>query len=126
MASGAASTSTEAAAATDASGQDAGVARPALAGNGERTAPVPVRSSLFRLTRSPCFAIAKNASLLTKMLVLEQAPAVVEQLQDAARREGVLLWQLYQALDCHSRLQRRISSQLVSLLSHDNPRSSEV
>jgi len=92
----------------------------------ERTATVPVRSSLFRLTRSPCFAIAKNASLLTKMLVLEQAPAVVEQLQDAARREGVLLWQLYQALDCHSRLQRRISSQLVSLLSHDNPRSSEV
>ena len=42
------------------------------------------------------------------------------------RNDGLLLQQLYMAFNSHSRPQRRISSQLVALLTHENPRNSLV
>lgn len=81
---------------------------------------------LFLFTRSVRFSIAKCASILVKVHVLEQLSEVVEILQDYARKHGGLLWQLYLSLYASDKAQRRISSQLVALLTHENPRSSYI
>ena len=84
------------------------------------------RSALFELCRAPSFSIMKNASVLLRVHILEQTPEVVELLQNHARNEGILIWQLYLALVAHAKTQRRNSSQLVALLTHENARSSAV
>ncbi|RHZ40121.1 hypothetical protein DYB31_001546 [Aphanomyces astaci] len=82
--------------------------------------------TLFTLNRSLSFGIAKASSILVKVHVLEQPSELVEQIQDFARTQGALLWQLYLSLGGHDHSQRRISSQLVALLTHENPRSSNL
>lgn len=82
--------------------------------------------ALFLFNRSLSFSIAKCSSILVKIHVLEQPSELVELIQDFARKHGVLLWQLYLALYGQDKAQRRISSQLVALLTHENPRSSYV
>ncbi|RHY31948.1 hypothetical protein DYB32_003018 [Aphanomyces invadans] len=82
--------------------------------------------TLFTLNRSLSFGIAKASSILVKVHVLEQPSELVEQIQDFARTQGALLWQLYLSLSGHDQSQRRISSQLVALLTHENPRSSNL
>lgn len=82
--------------------------------------------ALFLFNRSLSFSIAKCSSILVKIHVLEQPSELVELIQDFARKHGVLLWQLYLSLYGQDKAQRRISSQLVALLTHENPRSSYV
>ncbi len=82
--------------------------------------------TLFLFTRSLSFSVAKCSSVLVKVHVLEQPSELVELIQDFARQHGGLLWQLYQSLYAQDKAQRRISSQLVALLTHENPRSSSV
>lgn len=82
--------------------------------------------TLFLFNRSLSFSIAKCSSILVKVHVLEQPSELVELIQDVARKHGALLWQLYLALYAHDKAQRRISSQLVALLTHENSRSSAV
>uniref|UniRef100_H3GPG0 DnaJ homologue subfamily C GRV2/DNAJC13 N-terminal domain-containing protein n=1 Tax=Phytophthora ramorum TaxID=164328 RepID=H3GPG0_PHYRM len=66
------------------------------------------------------------SSILVKAHILEQPTELVELIQDFARKHGALVWQLYLALYTQDKAQRRISSQLVALLTHENPRSSYV
>ncbi|OQR90150.1 hypothetical protein THRCLA_09427, partial [Thraustotheca clavata] len=80
--------------------------------------------TLFTLNRSLSFAVAKYSSILVKVHVLEQRSELVEQIQDFARDQGALLWQLYLSVAGHDQSQRRISSQLVAILIHENARSS--
>ncbi|RLN96527.1 hypothetical protein BBJ28_00003471 [Nothophytophthora sp. Chile5] len=82
--------------------------------------------ALFLFNRSLSFSIAKCSSILVKMHVLEQPSELVELIQDFARKHGTLVWQLYLSLYAQDKAQRRISSQLVALLTHENPRSSYV
>lgn len=82
--------------------------------------------ALFLFTRSLSFSISKCSSILVKVHVLEQPSELVELIQDFARKHGALLWQLYLSLYAQDKAQRRISSQLVALLTHENPRSSFV
>ncbi|TMW62203.1 hypothetical protein Poli38472_009696 [Pythium oligandrum] len=82
--------------------------------------------TLFLFNRSLSFSIAKCSSILVKVHVLEQPSELVELIQDFARKHGALLWQLYMSLYAQDKAQRRISSQLVALLTHENPRSSAV
>lgn len=82
--------------------------------------------ALFMFNRSLSFSIAKCSSVLVKVHVLEQPSELVEVIQDFARKHGALLWQLYLSLYAQDKAQRRISSQLVALLTHENPRSSFV
>lgn len=84
------------------------------------------RHALFQLCRLPSLPIVKSASMLLKVHVLEQETAIVECLQNYARDEGILIWQLYLALFSCSKSQRRNSSQLVALLTHSNSLSSSV
>lgn len=82
--------------------------------------------AMFLYNRSLAFSIAKCSSILVKVHVLEQRSELVELIQDFARKHGALLWQLYLSLYGQDKAQRRISSQLVALLTHENPRSSSV
>ncbi|OQR91654.1 hypothetical protein ACHHYP_04486 [Achlya hypogyna] len=82
--------------------------------------------TLFAMNRSLSFAITKYSSILVKVHVLEQPSELVEQIQDFARVQGALLWQLFLSIAGHDQSQRRISSQLVALLTHENPRSSNL
>ncbi|CAH0482112.1 unnamed protein product [Peronospora belbahrii] len=82
--------------------------------------------SLFLFNRSLSFSITKCSSILVKVHILEQPTELVELIQDFARKHGALVWQLYLALYTQDKAQRRISSQLVALLTHENPRSSYV
>lgn len=82
--------------------------------------------ALFLFNRSLSFSVAKCSSILVKVHVLEQPSELVEVIQDFARKHGALLWQLYLSLYAQDKAQRRISSQLVALLTHENPRSSYV
>jgi hypothetical protein len=82
--------------------------------------------ALFLFNRSLSFSIAKCSSVLVKVHVLEQPSELVEVIQDFARKHGALLWQLYLSLFAQDKAQRRISSQLVALLTHENSRSSYV
>lgn len=82
--------------------------------------------ALFLFNRSLSFSIAKCSSILVKIHVLEQPSELVELIQDFARKHGALVWQLYLSLYGQDKAQRRISSQLVALLTHENPRSSYV
>ncbi|DAZ95764.1 TPA: hypothetical protein N0F65_010266 [Lagenidium giganteum] len=82
--------------------------------------------ALFLFNRSLSFAVAKCSSILVKVHVLEQPSELVELIQDFARKHGALLWQLYLSLYAQDKAQRRISSQLVALLTHENARSSAV
>ncbi len=70
------------------------------------------RRRLFGLCRSSCIPIVKHSSILLQVSILENNSAQVRVIQDAARSDGILLWNLHMALDNHSRIQRRISSQL--------------
>ncbi|KAG7387436.1 hypothetical protein PHYBOEH_008243 [Phytophthora boehmeriae] len=82
--------------------------------------------ALFLFNRSLSFSITKCSSILVKVQILEQPSELVELIQDFARKHGTLVWQLYLALYAQDKAQRRISSQLVALLTHENPRSSYV
>uniref|UniRef100_M4BVV8 DnaJ homologue subfamily C GRV2/DNAJC13 N-terminal domain-containing protein n=1 Tax=Hyaloperonospora arabidopsidis (strain Emoy2) TaxID=559515 RepID=M4BVV8_HYAAE len=82
--------------------------------------------ALFLFNRSLSFSITKSSSILVKVHILEQPTELVELIQDFARKHGALIWQLYLALYTQDKAQRRISSQLVALLTHENPRSSYV
>lgn len=82
--------------------------------------------ALFLFNRSLSFSITKCSSILVKVHILEQPTELVELIQDFARKHGALVWQLYLALYTQDKGQRRISSQLVALLTHENPRSSYV
>ncbi|KDO35220.1 hypothetical protein SPRG_00066 [Saprolegnia parasitica CBS 223.65] len=82
--------------------------------------------TLFAMNRSLSFAITKYSSTLVKVHVLEQPSELVESIQDFARVQGALLWQLYLSVSGHDQSQRRISSQLLALLTHENPRSSNL
>lgn len=82
--------------------------------------------ALFLFNRSLSFSITKCSSILVKVHILEQPTELVELIQDFARKHGALIWQLYLALYTQDKAQRRISSQLVALLTHENPRSSFV
>lgn len=82
--------------------------------------------ALFLFNRSLSFSITKCSSILVKVHILEQPSELVELIQDFARKHGTLVWQLYLALYAQDKAQRRISSQLVALLTHENPRSSYV
>ncbi|CAH0484455.1 unnamed protein product [Peronospora farinosa] len=82
--------------------------------------------SLFLFNRSLSLSITKCSSILVKVHILEQPTELVELIQDFARKHGALVWQLYLALYTQDKAQRRISSQLVALLTHENPRSSYV
>ncbi|CAK4616294.1 unnamed protein product [Aphanomyces euteiches] len=82
--------------------------------------------TLFSLNRSLSFSVTKNSSIMVKVHVLEQPSELVELIQDFARIQGALIWQLYLSLGGHDQSQRRISSQLVALLTHENPRSSNL
>ncbi|GMF28129.1 unnamed protein product [Phytophthora lilii] len=82
--------------------------------------------ALFLFNRSLSFSITKCSSILVKVHILEQPTELVELIQDFARKHGALVWQLYLALYTQDKAQRRISSQLVALLTHENPRSSYV
>ncbi|KAI9916848.1 hypothetical protein PsorP6_018131 [Peronosclerospora sorghi] len=82
--------------------------------------------ALFLFNRSLSFSITKCSSVLVKVHILEQPTELVELIQDFARKHGALVWQLYLALYTQDKAQRRISSQLVALLTHENPRSSFV
>ncbi|KAL8011482.1 hypothetical protein Plhal710r2_c051g0156991 [Plasmopara halstedii] len=82
--------------------------------------------ALFLFNRSLSFSITKCSSILVKVHILEQPTELVELIQDFARKHGALVWQLYLALYTQDKAQRRISSQLVALLTHENPRSSFV
>ncbi|KAL4093331.1 hypothetical protein PRIC1_005782 [Phytophthora ramorum] len=82
--------------------------------------------ALFLFNRSLSFSITKCSSILVKAHILEQPTELVELIQDFARKHGALVWQLYLALYTQDKAQRRISSQLVALLTHENPRSSYV
>ncbi|KAF0689134.1 Aste57867_19406 [Aphanomyces stellatus] len=83
-------------------------------------------NTLFTLNRSLSFPVTKFSSIMVKVHVLEQPSELVEQIQDFARTQGALLWQLYLSVGGHDQSQRRISSQLVALLTHENPRSSNL
>ncbi|CAI5747187.1 unnamed protein product [Peronospora destructor] len=82
--------------------------------------------SLFLFNRSLSLSITKCSSILVKVHILEQPTELVELIQDFARKHGALVWQLYLAMYTQDKAQRRISSQLVALLTHENPRSSYV
>ncbi|KAG6975682.1 hypothetical protein JG688_00002168 [Phytophthora aleatoria] len=82
--------------------------------------------ALFLFNRSLSFSITKCSSILVKVHILEQPTELVELIQDFSRKHGALVWQLYLALYTQDKAQRRISSQLVALLTHENPRSSYV
>jgi hypothetical protein len=84
------------------------------------------QKQLFALCRSASFPIARASTLLLKTHVLEESPQLMLQLQDHCRESGILLWHLYLSIDSASPIQRHCSSQLVALLVHENPRSSEV
>ncbi|KAI9982952.1 hypothetical protein PInf_006803 [Phytophthora infestans] len=82
--------------------------------------------ALFLFNRSLSFSVTKCSSILVKVHILEQPTELVELIQDFARKHGALVWQLYLALYTQDKAQRRISSQLVALLTHENPRSSYI
>ncbi|TDH72600.1 hypothetical protein CCR75_003886 [Bremia lactucae] len=82
--------------------------------------------ALFLFNRSLSFSITKCSSILVKVHILEQPTELVELIQDFARKHGALVWQLYLATYSLDKAQRRISCQLVALLTHENPRSSYV
>ncbi|KAF1779653.1 hypothetical protein GQ600_2816 [Phytophthora cactorum] len=82
--------------------------------------------ALFLFNRSLSFSITKCSSILVKVHILEQPTELVELIQDFSRKHGALVWQLYLAMYTQDKAQRRISSQLVALLTHENPRSSYV
>ena len=77
---------------------------------------------LFSLCRSPCFSIARCATLLLKMHLTGNQREVRRRLQDEAARDGILLCELVRALSTDKRRaeSRRASCQLVAALALGN------
>lgn len=94
--------------------------------NAMRIEDFPRHHTLFQMNHSLAYSIAKCSSVLVKVHVLEQPSELVEIIQDFARVNGTLIWQLYLSLCAQDKAQRRISSQLVALLTHENPRTSNI
>lgn len=80
-------------------------------------------NALFELCRSPCFAISLKASNLVKTILENTPQDVYVQVQEAARVQLALLYQLWQALDSRLSKQRKISGELVALMADGNETS---
>ena len=82
--------------------------------------------TLFELARSPCFAIALKTATVLKVILNQIAPDQFPQIQDSARQQLSLLYQIFQAVDSRLKIQRNESAQLVGLMAEGNNESMKL
>ena len=82
-----------------------------------------VMITLFELARSNCFAIALKTTIILKVIFTQITAEQLLSVQDTARQQLSLLYQIFQSVNSRLKQQRNESAELVGLMCEGNQES---